>query len=245
MNTSTTRRFLFLAVLTDALTVVGMILLIPGLTEVLTEPSGTNTFYLALVYIPFLGGIFLLRKLQPLPPATGAWLTPAVRGVLAGLFGLALTTLLAWQLGFFESFPSADPMVLGEGEAAAYFVFAPGAWIGVSMLYILFLAFPVNETIPGPNGRFLLYALLGLITTGLMLGIIVAQGQAILPDGNRFLWALLAWVALLVLFLPPRLLYVSRVMSLPGRATTIALLSLGIVAATGAWLATGPQSPVG
>lgn len=239
MNASTTRRFLFLAVLVDALTIVGMLVLIPSYVEQMAEPSGINALYLALVYIPFMAGIFLLRKLLPLPPSTGAWLNPAARGVLAGLFGLLLTTVLAWQLGFFESFPSADPMVLGEGEAAAYFVFAPGAWIGVSMLYILFLAFPVNETVPGPDGRFLVYALIGLLTTALMAGMLVAQGQAILPDSNPWLWAVIALLLLLVLFIPPRLLYLSRVAPLPGRAATIGLLSLGIVAATGAWLAVG------
>jgi hypothetical protein len=180
----------------------------------------------------------MLRKLRPIPPATGDWLSPTVRGVLAGLFGLALTTLLAWQLGFFQSFPSADPMVLGEGEAAAYFVFAPGAWIGVSMLYILFLAFPVNETVAATNGRFLPFALVGLLGTGLMLAVVVAQVRPILPAGNAALWVVIA-LLLALLFIPPRLLYASRFFPVSGRATVIAMVSLLVLLAAGAWLAVG------
>lgn len=239
MKSPLIRRSLTLAVLVDALTVLSTPLLIPSLAARMAEPSGMSAFYLALVYIPFLAGIFLLRKLRPLPPATGTWLSPPIRGVLAGLFGLVLTTVLAWQLGFFESFPSAVPMVLGEGEAAAYFVFAPGAWIGVSMLYILFLAFPVNETVDGPDGRFLVYTIIGLVTPVLLMGILAAQGQALLPHGNRLAWAMVAWLLLLMLFVPPRLLYLSRFTSIPGRAATIALSSLVIAAAAAAWLAAG------
>jgi hypothetical protein len=237
MNTSLTRRFLSLALLTDAVTLVAMLVLIPRAAEALAEPSGISTLYLALVYILFLAGIFMLRKLRPVPPATGDWLSPAVRGMLAGLFGLALTTLLAWQLGFFRSFPSADPMVLGEGEAAAYFVFAPGAWIGVSMLYILFLAFPVNETVGTGDGCYLPFALVGLLGSGLMLAMMVAQGQPVLPAGNAALWAVLALLLLALLFIPPRLLYASRFFPVSSRATVIAVVSLLVVLAAGAWLA--------
>lgn len=239
INTPTTRRFVSLALLVDAATLLVILLILPTFRPMMAEPSGMNTLYLTLVYIPFLIGIFMLRKLQPTPPATGAWLSPVVRGVLAGLFGLMLTTLLAWQLGFFESLPSADPRVLGEGEAAAYFVFAPGAWIGVSMLYILFLAFPVNETVEPTAGRYTAFSILGLITTGLMLVMMIAQDQALLAFNGSIGWMLVGFGLLLALFIPPRLLYASRVFALPSRPATITLMSLAIVLVAGAWLMAG------
>ncbi|MEZ4515867.1 MAG: hypothetical protein R3C44_03170 [Chloroflexota bacterium] len=191
------------------------------------------------VYILFLVGVFMLRKLLPAPPADGEWWSPVVRGILAAIFGLLLTTALAWQLGFFESLPSADPRVLGEGEAAAYFVFAPGAWLGVSMLYILFLAFPVNETIPESKGQFLAYALFGLITPALMLVAMAAQGQVMLPGTNPILWFIGAVITLLIMFIPPRLLYASRVFPIPGQAATLSLISLSVVILITAWRVVG------
>ncbi len=236
METSTSRRYLMLALLVDAGILVSLFVSLPRLGALLGSPSGMNTLLLAAVYLPFLGGTFLLRKLQPRPPATGVWLSPTVRGILAGVFGLVLTTALAWQLGFFESLSSADPRILGEGEAAAYFVFAPGAWIGVSMLYILFLAFPVNETVAPANGNYPVYALIGLVTTGAMMVTLMAQGQAMLAEGISTLWLVMGFGLLLVLFIPPRLLYASRVFPLPGRAVTISLVSLVLVIAAGSWL---------
>lgn len=236
MMRPTSRLFLLVTLLIDSVTIVGLALFARPVMARLAEPSGLNAVLLAAAYLPFLAGTFLLRKLQPIPPANGAWLTPTWRGVLAGVFGLVMTTMLAWQLGFFRSIPAADPMVLGEGEAAAYFVFAPGAWLGVSMLYILFLAFPVNETVAPGEARHGIFAVAGLVSAAFMLAMTVFQAGAMLPGGSRWLWFVVGLLLLAVLFGPPRILFASRVLQLPSRPATIALLSLALVLAAGAWL---------
>lgn len=229
-------RFVLSALLVDLVTLLLLLLAAGGMAAAMSEPSGIATFGMVLIYIAFLAGVFLLRKLRPIPPVSGVWLRPPARAILAGFFGLVLALVLSWQLGFFESFNSADPMVLGEGEAAAYFVFAPGSWFAVSMFYILFLAFPVNESVSFGGGRYAVFAGLGLMTPMLLLIALVAQGAAFIPPtASKPLMFVMAWAVLVALFAPPRLLFASRFAELRSRETAVALLSLAAVAAVCAW----------
>jgi hypothetical protein len=71
-----------------------------------------------------------------------------------------------------------------------------------------------------------------------MLAVVVAQVRPILPAGNAALWVVIA-LLLALLFIPPRLLYASRFFPVSGRATVIAMVSLLVLLAAGAWLAVG------
>jgi hypothetical protein len=187
----------------------------------LQSPSGINVIYLLGVYGLMCAGVYALRKLRPAPngqPQTEAHplLSRPVRMVLGILFGLVIMTLMAFQFGYFDSFFEVDTMTLGEGESAMYFVFAPGAWLGASLLYTAFLALRVTPTIDRADGRYPWLAWLGLLFTNATFLFMAWQWSAVLalvPAANPLILAALALFLFLLLFGPPRLIFLSR---LPG-----------------------------
>ncbi len=228
-----------LPVAIDALTLLALLLTLPPLAARLLQPNGWNAALLVTLYTLFCLGVYLIRKLQPQPDA-GRWAPPAwfmaprVRGILGALFGLLMMTTLAYQLGYFASLN--DPVVafMGEGDSSAFMVYGPGAWLGFSMLVILVLAFPVSATIPPGTPRYPLIAALGLLCTNAMLLIAAAQARAIAESFDRLgsITAVVAtFAALLLSFLPARLLYQDRQPYLSG------LLSFALLLLAATWLA--------
>ncbi len=198
----------------------------------LQTPSGMHSLYLGSLYSLLCIGVYLIRKLKT-PTISSRWQPPAwllntkVRGVLALLFGLMLVTMLAFQLGYFVSALDLHTTAMDEGDSSAFFVFAPGAWLGFSMLYILVSAFPVNSNIEPGNGKYVIIALLGLLFVQGLLIFTVFQIHALfmLAAGDmRFLWGILSLIGLLIAFVPPRVLYQRRVPFLPGWLSLLVLL---------------------
>lgn len=212
-----------LALVVDGATILVAGTLLSDLTTRLSSPSGLNTLLVSAVYVLFALGVYLMRRLKPMPDGAESWASPQVRGVLAVLFGLALTTAVAWQLGFFSSIEAIDMDQIGEGPSSAFFVFAPGAWLGFSMLYILVLAFPVTPTVPYASARYSLFALYSLVVTNVMLVVLAVQASVMLPVGSSWAWAVPAAVGLALLFGPPRLFYASRTHGLGSRAGQLTL----------------------
>lgn len=201
-------------------------------SQTLQKPAGLNALAVGVLYALLCIGIYLIRKLKS-PTSVSRWLPPKwllntkVRAVLALLFGLMLVTMLAYQLGYFVSALDLRTTGMGEGDSAAFFVFAPGAWLGFSMLYILVLAFPVNSNIEPGSSKYMLVAILGLLMVQGMLLFTVMQIQNwyLLASGNaRFLWGALVLLFLLIAFVPPRVLYQKRVPFLPGWISLVILL---------------------
>lgn len=222
------------AVIADLLAIAGLFWLVPLLASRLARPSGINALLLGVLYVIFCAGVFLLRRLEPAPLGNDRLLPPAVRGLLAAFFGLVAVTAIAWQLGFFESLRLLDVRELGEGGTAVYFAFAPGAWLGFSMLYILILAFPITPTVRYTGRRYWPAALAGLIAANSLLVFAVAQAAAVLPPGAGLLSGLAVIGLLLLLFGPPRLLFVTRSLGL-GRQSWPAILSFVLLLLVGTW----------
>jgi hypothetical protein len=230
--------YLFLALLAfavDALAFAATHLVLPWLVPIMQEPGGTSALSIGGAFLLFIAGVFVFRRMKATPSGVPELFSRNWRVALGLLFALAASLALAWQLGFFASSALADTTQMGEGGSAAYFVLGPGAWLAFSLLYVLVFAFNVTPTIDHVGIRYGAAALFGLVATDAMLTVFVAQARAVLLDtGAEWWWAFIAFLLLILLFGPPRLLYVSRTLGLrsPMAYAVIAvfLLVLGIFA---------------
>ena len=213
----------------DGLALIFILISFDSLSHRLQTVSGVHALWLGVVYILFWVGVYGLRKLTTetaVSLSIPEWfMDKRVRTVLAVLFGLALMTALSFQFGYFDSIINPELAQIGEGEAAAFYVFGPGAWLGVSLFYILVLAFDVRETIATIGSGYNGWALFGLLAVNAMLFFIAAQTAAIMtlltwPPIAR---GVLLLIGLPLLFLPPRLIFYRK------QGQTTGLVSFGAV----------------
>jgi hypothetical protein len=216
-------------IVADGLALLLLLFWLRPLAARLQDQSSLNVLWLGGAYILLWLGVYVIRKLEPAAAAPAlTWTAPRVRGALGILFGLAMMTAVAWQLGFFDVALTIDPMELGEGEAASFFVFAPSAWLGLSLFYVIVLAFNVTPTIGRGAGNYPWLALAGLLGVNAMLLLATAQLRAIaasIVGGGRLFWFAAAFLTLLLLFGPPRLLYLSRQPRLSAAVTFLVLVA--------------------
>jgi hypothetical protein len=198
--------------LADGIALVAAILLFSPLIRQLEMPSGSNALLICIAYVLFLSGVYLVRKLYPLDGmmVPDSVISSRVRGLFASLFGLVIAAVIAHQLGYFASLQVTGIGDLNEGAVAAFYAFAPGAWLGFALIYVLVLAFPVRPTLHFPAPKYAAAALFGLITHQLMLLVMAAELTTVLSPFSSFSWAILFAGLLLALFLPPRILYTAR-----------------------------------
>lgn len=219
----------------DGLALLGYVLLLPLLSHWLMVRSGLNVLLLLLLYGFFWWGVYRLRQLETAVPETAVpslwrWLlSPATRGVLAVLFALGLMTAISYELGYFDAIQIAK---LGEGESAAFFVLAPGAWLSIALLYVPALAFSVRPAIAVASSRYNQASLLGLVAVNLLL--IQAIALFRVSVGSAWYWWPLILLALGVWFGPPRLLYAAKQ---PGNGRWQALAPFILLLLVGSWLA--------
>jgi hypothetical protein len=224
-----------LAFVVDAGAFAASVFVMPDLVDRLQTVSGMNALLVGGAFLLFCVGVYLFRLLKVTPSGESRWLSRGLGIALALFFAFVISLAIAWQMGFFESMGLVDTRELGEGGSAAYFVFAPGAWLAFSLVYVLVFAFNVTPRIePGGPGYFIA-ALIGLVAANVMLLVLAAQGRAVLSSiAAAPWWIILALVILILLFLPPRLLFVARALGLrsPMAYGVIAvfLLVLGIYA---------------
>ena len=209
------------ALLADLVGLLAMFILFPPLAERLNEPGGLNALLLSGGFVLFCLGVFWLRRLRSVGRGDGEWAARNWRVALAILFALVMSLAIAWQLGFFQSGLQVDTRDLGEGGSASYFVFGPGAWLGFSALYVLVLGFTVRPSVEAGSGRWGAAATLGLLAANAMLLLLGAQARAF--AGATALWLPLLYAGLLLLFLPPRLVYIARGPGFPSPAGYITL----------------------
>lgn len=216
-------------ILADSVILLLLLLLLRPLAVRLGDPASLNVLWLGGAYVLLCLGVYVIRKLEPAPGASGhVWPGPKTRGLLGALFGLMMMTAVAWQLGFFEAALTIDPMELGEGEAASFFVFAPSAWLGLSLFYVIVLAFNVTPTIGRESDNYSWLALAGLLGVNAMLLVATAQLRAVAAEaatGGRLLWIAGVFLLFLLFFGPPRLLYLSRQPDLAAVLTFLMLLA--------------------
>ncbi|MCB8944173.1 MAG: hypothetical protein H6658_10500 [Ardenticatenaceae bacterium] len=207
MSKTTSNIQTVMPLLADGLTIGLLFWLLPQLAHQFRTPSGVNALIVLVGYIFFGSGVFFMRKLQNKSgnSAKPAGFARQTFIVLAVLFGIGMMLFLAQQLGYLELI-FTDPYSLGEGQAAAFFVFAPSAWLGVSLIYIPILAFRVTPYVAPDTHRYTVQSLYSLLTMNVMLLLAAAQLRALLVDGGVG-WFVLVLLLLLVWFGPPRWLY--------------------------------------
>lgn len=193
----------------------------------LMPPAGINVIAIAVIYALFCVAVYGLRKLEAPGATVPALLASRNRRVALGiLFGSALMLAVSHQLGYLDSLLVADARALGEGEAAVFFVLAPGAWLALALFYVLILGSEFETTVAPGDGRFRRIAFLGLLGSHAMLVTAVAELDAVVAGGVAE--ALILLVLLLLLFGPPRLFYHAR---FPGPAALISFAVVLLVAA--------------
>lgn len=228
-----------LPVAVDAVAALLIIFWLAPLTARLQEPSGLNALLVVLLYILFCFGVYLSRKLLPRPGsarwAPPEWFqNPKVRGAFGLVFAFFMATTFAYQLGYFEAIFQLRAGLLEEGSTAAFLVYAPGSWIGFSLLVILVLAFPVDSNLEPGNLLYVILAALSLIAVDSLLVFTTAQAQAMIRS-LAFPNGVLLWLAVLAAFtlslLPARAIYQSRQPYLSGWLSFAGLLLVASVTA--------------
>jgi hypothetical protein len=148
--------------------------------------------------------------------------------LLAILFAFALAILFLYQFDYFNAIFVVDDRILGAGESSAFFVYGPGAWIGVSLFYVLILSGSVRVTIEESSPNYAGLMLLGLLGINgmLLLGTAVLHSTTLF---NGWLGFVGAFVLLLLLFAPPRIWFLQK------RPSLLAIVSFLILLLFCAW----------
>lgn len=224
-----------LAVLVDVATFAAIRLLSPQLVARFSTPGGWNALIVGGTFVLFAVGVYLFRRLKATPSGSTEWLTRGKRTALALAFAFMISLMLAWQLGFFTSSSQVDTTQMGEGGSASYFVFGPGAWLAFSLIYVLVFAFKVEPSIEPARFGYRIAGLFGLLATATMLIVFSIQAQAFMLAIKAVWWAALVFPILALLFLPPRLEYLSRTIGLRSPAAYGAIATLLLLLAGIAW----------
>lgn len=204
-----------MAFLVDATAFAACFLIMPGLAARLMDIRGANALLMGGTFLLFCAGVYAFRLLKPAPSGSDRWPARGAGSALALVFALVISLAIAWQMGFFQSMGLVDTKDLGEGGSAVYFVFAPGAWLAFSLLYVLVFAFSVAPKLDFDSSGYFIASLIGLVAANGMLLVLASQGSAILGAiGAGWGWIVPALLLLAGLFLPPRLLFMTRALGL-------------------------------
>lgn len=218
-------------VIVDVAAAVLLWLLLPTAVTQFSHISGANAAALTGAFILMCAGVYTVRKLKP--RAAGGKLTVPtlfldrrLHIVSAVAFALIFVTMLASQFGYFDAIFAADTLTLGEGEASALFVYAPGAWLAIAFIYVIVLVLKVTPTIDTENGRYPWLASLALLFINLMLVIMAAQFAIWVKQlglSGDFFFGIILFAVLALLFGPPRWIYLAKQPDLGGDLSSLAL----------------------
>ncbi len=185
----------------------------PWLAQRLSRTNGGNALLLTVAYVLFCVAVALLRRLEggPRQIDLGRVRRPLIG--LAVLFVLFVTFSIVDSWGFLTSVRLINNELMNEAEATTYLL-VPAAWFGPALVYVLILTGSTRATLRPGSRRFWLAACLGLIGISLMLavwqGYWLASWARWQPGGPPALLFLLLFGLFLLLYTPPRLLYVAR-----------------------------------
>ncbi|HSH04056.1 MAG TPA: hypothetical protein VLL52_16190 [Anaerolineae bacterium] len=149
-----------------------------GMVGVLGETGRGYVVGGIVIYLLFCVGVYGLRKLDVKDGERGWgyswWVSEATkswRAVVGVWIAVLFVVALLHQVGYLASLPIVDARTLGEGEAVAYFVMAPGAWLALALIFALVTGSQFEMTV-GRDWRWY-----GLVVG---LGVVVVNGMALL-----------------------------------------------------------------
>ncbi len=201
----------------DLLT-ASVITALPLIAPWLERGSPLNAAVLIPIFVLFWLSVLMLKRLAAVPGAAAQrrlpdWMfAPRTQVILGVLFALAFMTLLAHQIGYFDSIFLVDDRELGAGESASFFVLIPGTWLAMTLLYVLPLASTPRDWLPRTSRWYYPVLFLALLGVNLMVVTAVAElytlRHLILEGrGAGLLWFGGSLLLLGLLFGPPRLWY--------------------------------------
>ena len=221
----------FVPVIIDVAAALLLLWQLPTAVSQFSDVSGTNAAILTGTFLLMCAGVYIVRKLEPRTSGGKLTIPPFLMDrrlhiLSAVAFALIFVTMLASQFGYFDAIFAADTLTLGEGEASALFVFAPGAWLAMAFIYVIVLVLKVTPAIGVENGRYPWLATFALLFINLMLFVMAAQIAVWVKlqglSGDLF-FGFIVFALLALLFGPPRWIYLSKQPDLGGDLTSLAL----------------------
>ncbi|MDT8305377.1 MAG: hypothetical protein RRC07_05530 [Anaerolineae bacterium] len=202
-----------IALAADAVGVVAAILWLPALTQQFSRMAFINSVFLGAFFVLFLAGIAVLKRVRPAP-----WLGKPLFLFLGGLLAFVLSTAVGYSVGFLDSVANMNRELLDEPSVTIYLLLTPASWFGLSLIYVLLLS-TQSEPQPWRPARTGL-ALLAVNAMALALAAVARAFWLRIAPASPWLPFLATLVLALLLFVPPRLLYLGK----PARTRPLAWL---------------------
>ena len=177
-----------------------------------SEVSATSSFLMGGLYVLFLVGVYVTKRLQGSGVLLAqVWSNRPVRISIGVLMALFLFVSVSDMVGIIQLLTTLDNTLLDETGAAIYLLVTPATWFGIGMVYVLILLSDTQPTVADDSPRF---ALTSFVSLGLanvyLVGMTAYWRSALERTDFAPIVAILMLVSLVVLYLPPRLLYVWR-----------------------------------
>lgn len=209
------------------------LLLLPVLSARFQNFSFMNSVLAGLFFALFClsaHGIKRLRRAESGRPPLAFLLERRPLAVLAVFFSLSLTLAVSYVAGFLDSVVAINRGLLDEPSVTVYLLLTPASWFGLSLLYMLVITAETEPTLAPGSGRYGTISFLALAGVNLMAVMITAVLQAIIarfgPPADGLLLSGLLFGLHLLLFGPPRLLFLARQRSWTAVITFLPLLAL-------------------
>lgn len=217
------------------------VLLLPALSARFQSFSFMNTVVAGLFFTFFCLAVYGIKRLRPVGsggPPLAFLLERRPLAVLAVFFSLSLTLAVAYVAGFLDSVVNVNRELLDEPSVTVYLLLTPASWFGLSLLYMLVVTAETEPDLSPDGGRYAVVSFLALAGVNLMAVMMTAVLQAVSarfgPAANGAFLAALIFILYLLLFGPPRLLFLARQRSWTAVITFLPLLAFL------AWLAVQP-----
>lgn len=193
-------------------------ILLPALTVRFAQLSVINSVIMGFFFVLFCLSVYGIKKLRD--DAKGKRFLPSfllerrALGALGVLFALFVSLATAYVVGFLDSVVAINRGLLDEPAVTIYLLLTPASWFGLALIYMLVLSGDVEATVTRDEYRYLLVSFLSLSGVNLMLVVATAVWQAVwsrfaLVEGAT-VFLILNFVLNLLLFGPPRLLYLTK-----------------------------------
>lgn len=195
------------------------------LVDQFSRNNAINAGILAIVFLFFCFAVFWLKKLESVEKTDSIplrWLSENKLRAFGSLFGIALAAAFAHQLGYFDLIMTVDDRVLGAGESSAFFVYAPGAWLGAGLIYTLVISSTSAPRYEFDDNEYWVRTGLGMLGVNVMLLFGAVELTAVCQNATPLTTMLVTAPLLLLLFLPPRLIYLTK------QNSVVSLVTFGI-----------------
>lgn len=205
-------------ILADLTGLALVFLLLPALTVRFSQLGVINSVIMGFFFVLFCLSVYGIKKLDDNPKGNRLlphlFLDRRVLGALGVLFALSISLATAYVVGFLDSVVAINRGLLDEPAVTIYLLLTPASWFGLALIYMLVLNSDVEATVNRDEYRYLLVSFLSLSGINLMLVVATAVWQAVwsrfaLTEGAT-VFLILNFILNLLLFGPPRLLYLTK-----------------------------------